>query len=95
MKYANEFIQNMGLVDPATCVYQFIFHQYDSNDTKIIQYFIMHGLGLCIKLNGFVSHMFYAWSSSNNKSVLIAINKNKYFPSLNAYTTVFAWGNDN
>ena len=61
IKYANELIQNTGLVDPTTCVYQFIFHQVNSNETNMIQYFIMHGLGLCIKLNSFVSHMFYAW----------------------------------
>ena len=55
----------------------------------------MHGLGLCIKLSSFVSYMFYAGSLSNNKSVLIAINQNKYDISLNTYTTVFDWGADN
>ena len=61
IKYANELIQNTGLVDPTTCVYQFIFHEDDSNETNMIPYFIMHGLVLCIKLNSFVSYMFYAW----------------------------------
>ena len=51
----------MGLGDPTTYVYQLIFNKDDSNDTKIIQYFILHGLGLCIKLNGFVVHIFYKW----------------------------------
>ena len=59
-KYANEFIQNMGLGDPTTCVYQFIFDENYSNDTKIVQYFIMHGLGLFTKLNSFLAHMLYA-----------------------------------
>ena len=53
IKYSNEFIQNMGFVDPTTCVYRFIFDQDDSNDTYIIQYFIMHVLGLCITLKQF------------------------------------------
>ena len=37
----------------------FIFNEIDNNDTNIIQYFIMHGLGLCIKLDRIVAHMFY------------------------------------
>ena len=58
IKYSNEFIQNLGLGNLTTCVYHFIFDENVSNDTKIIQYFIMHVLGLCIKLNIFVAHMF-------------------------------------
>ena len=61
IQYANELVQNVGLGYNTTCVYQFIFGENDSNDTKIIQYFIMHGPVLCIKLNSFVSHMLYAW----------------------------------
>ena len=61
MQCANEFIQNMGLSDTTTCVYQLIFDENEIDDTKIIQYFIRHGLGLCINLNIFVAHMFYAW----------------------------------
>ena len=53
----------MGLVDTTTFVYQFIFDKYDSKDTKMIQYFVMHGLGLCIKLNSYVENMFYACNS--------------------------------
>ena len=81
--------------DPTTCVYQLILDGNDSNDTKIIQYFIMHGLGLCIKLDSFVSHMFYPWSFSHNKAVPISIKKKTYLLFLNSYTTVFAWGAGN
>ena len=58
--YSNEFILNMGLGYPTNFVYQFIFDENDINYTRIIQYFIMHGLGICIKLNSFVAYMFYA-----------------------------------
>ena len=34
----------------------------------------------------------YAWSLGLITSVPIAINKKKYFPSLNTKTTVIAWG---
>ena len=82
----------MGLVDPKTCVYQFIFDENDSNDTKIIQYFIMHVLGLCKNLNNFVAHIFYYWLFSTNKEVPFDIKHNKCFLSLNKYTTLFACG---
>ena len=39
-KYANYFIINMGLGDPTTYVYQFIFDENDSNDTNIKQYLL-------------------------------------------------------
>ena len=58
---------------PTTCFYQFIYDETDSVDTDIMQYFIMNGLGLCIKVNSYVAHMLYAWSFSNNTSVTIDI----------------------
>ena len=69
----------MGLGGTTACVCQLIFNKYDINEKNIIQYFIMHGLGLCIKLNCFVAHMFYAWSFSHDTAVPISINQNKYF----------------
>ena len=50
----------MGLGDTTTRVYQFIFYKDGRNGTNIIQHFFMHGIGLCIKLNIYVEHMFYA-----------------------------------
>ena len=85
----------MGLGDPKTCFNQFIFDRYGRNAKEIILYFIMHGLGLWIKLNSFVAHMFYAWSFSHNTVVQIAIKHNRKFLSLNTYTNVFTWGNVN
>ena len=51
----------MRLGDTKTCVYQFLLYKYGSNETYIIQHFVMHGLGLRIKLNSYVGHMLYAW----------------------------------
>ena len=67
----------MGISDPRTCVYQFIYDEKDSVGTEIIQYFVMHGLGLCIKVDSYVAHMFYAWSFGHNTAVPIAIKNNK------------------
>ena len=55
----------------------------------------MHGLGLCIKVDSYVAHMFYACSFSHNTAVPIAKNNNKDFLSLNKNTTLFYWGDGN
>ena len=81
--------------DTTTCVYQSIYDESDSDDTKIIQYFMMHGMGLYIKVDSYVANMFYAWSLSYNTPVPVYIDKNKHFVSLNTYTTVFSWGAGN
>ena len=60
LQYVNEFAHKLEMIDPKTCVYQFIFDVNDSDDTKVIQYFIMHGMRLCIKVDSYVAHMFYA-----------------------------------
>ena len=81
--------------DPTTSIYQLIYDDKESVDTEIIQYFIIRGLGLCIRVDSYVTHMFYAWQFSHNTAVPIAINKNKYFLFLNYHTAVFAWGAGN
>ena len=60
IRYANNFVHKLGMGDPKTCVYQFIYDEKDNNDTKITQYFIMNKLGLCITVDSYVAHMFYA-----------------------------------
>ena len=95
IQYVNEFVQNLVMVDPTTHVYQIVYNENHNDDTKVIQYFIMYGLGLCIKLDSYVAHMLYAWSLSHNTSVPISIKKNKYFLSLKTNTYVFSWGAEN
>ena len=60
IKYANEFVQQLGMVDNTTCVYWFIYNWKKSSDKYIIQYFIMHWLGLFIKVYIYVEYIFYA-----------------------------------
>ena len=79
MKYANEFIPKLGMGDPTKCVYQIIYNENNSDETNILQYFIIYELVLCIKLDSYVSHMVYAVSFTHNTKAPIAINKNKYF----------------
>ena len=51
----------------------------------------MHILGLFIKANSYVTHVFYAWSFSHNTIIPIDIKRKEYFISLNTNTTVFSW----
>ena len=55
----------------------------------------MHRLGLCIKLDSYVAHMFYEWLLFHNTAVQISIKKNKCFLSMNTNTIVFYWGAGN
>ena len=36
IQYENKFIQKLGMVDPTTFVYQFVYDENYSEDTKII-----------------------------------------------------------
>ena len=95
IQYKNEFVEQLGMGDPTTCVYQFIYDEKDSFGTEIIQYFIMHGLGLYIKVDSYVAHMLYAYSFSHNTTVPINKKNKKYLLSLNTNTTAFASGYGN
>ena len=77
IQFVTNFVQNLGMGGPTTCVYQLIYDETDKIDTQITKHIIMHGLGLCIKVDSYVAHMFYALSFSHNTSVHISKNKNK------------------
>ena len=79
--------------DPTTCVYQYIYDENDSVDTKIIQYFIMHVLGSCIKVESYVAHMLHAYSLSHNTLVTITIksNKNSFLEYKQYYIFLGSW----
>ena len=68
--------------DTTRRVYNSIYDEEDSADTEIIQNFIMHGLGLCIKANSYLAHTFYTWSFSHNTEFLMATKKKKILPFL-------------
>ena len=66
IQYADESVGKLGMSDTTTCVYQLIQNERENFYTDIIQYFINHGLLLCIKVDRYVAYMFYAWSFSHN-----------------------------
>ena len=44
IQYENEFVRQLGMSDPTKRIYQLIYHEKESVDIDIIQYFIMNGL---------------------------------------------------
>ena len=67
--------------DPTTCVYRFIYDEKDKNGTHITQYFIMNGLGLCIKVDSYVAHIFmHGRSVIIQQLQLLKIGANTSFP---------------
>ena len=82
--HANTFVQNWGMGDPTTCFHQLLYNGNDNDGKEIIQYFIMHELGLCIKVDSYLAHIFYACLFSHDIEVPIYINKsNIFFPKIN------------
>ena len=45
-------------MDATKCVYQLFYYENDNDKTKKIQYFIIRVVGLCIKVDSYVDHMF-------------------------------------
>ena len=78
IQYANQLVQKLGMGDPITCVYQLIYDEIYNDGMNIIQYFIVIGLRLCIKVDSYVAHMFYAWSLSQITAVPIATKTHIY-----------------
>ena len=60
------FDHKLRMGDFTTCVYQLIYNKRYKNDTQITKQFIIHGLGLCIKVDSYVDHFFM-----NGHSVMI------------------------
>ena len=75
--YADNSVHKLRMGNPTTCFYQFIYDEKNKNYTQITQYFNMYGLGLCIKVDSYVAHMFYVWSFRYNIAVSIVRKKNK------------------
>ena len=40
IQYANKMIQNLGIGDSTTCVYQLIYDENDNDDKDIIQFWL-------------------------------------------------------
>ena len=80
---------------PTTFVYQFTFDKEDRKYIQVIQYFLIYGLGIWIKLDSCAEHMFNFFLLIHNIKIPIVLKGNKYDLPLNTFTTVFPQGDGN
>ena len=94
VRYLKDWIDLYGLGTPTTCVYQFVTGSSVCMP-DIIQYFIMDGVGICVRLRSHVGHMFYGHSFRHRTAVPIFVcNGIVDSPSISNRFVVFAWGSN-
>ena len=58
IQYANNCFQQLGMGDPITYVYKFVYDEKDMDEKQITKYLIIHELVLCIKVDSYAAHIF-------------------------------------
>ena len=86
MKYAKQFIYQLGMGYPMTHFYHFIYNKLDANGRYILIYFAMHGVGICVELENFVANIFYERSFSHVTAFPVALNEEHICLSLESFT---------
>ena len=93
LAYAREFVTMFGFGLPTTCIYQFMFGpNKKESQGKVIQYFIMAGLGIAVEVNTNVCHMMHAYTFGHCTAIPFIMVGGKYFLTSSDGTTMFAWG---
>ena len=87
-------MKNFGLGIPTTCVHQFVGFERWRQNSEVYQYFVFPGLGLCIRFESFVAHMFYGWTFAHNTAAAWMSDNGRYYLSIDEACHVFAWGGD-
>ena len=88
--YLDKWRKNLEYTKATTCAYQFISKEEDN--IEFIQYFLMRGLGACVRQGSHTSHLFYAGLFSHCTAVPLFVKDNKIFFHDNNETNIFAWG---
>jgi hypothetical protein len=90
LDYLTRFKLRVGLGTPTTCAYQFVA----AANIDVLQYFILEGLGLCVRLTSFLGHSFYAYTFVHCTSICLMRKEGKvHFVMDDALKAcVFAWG---
>ena len=92
-KYARSFVSKLGYGTPTTCVYQFIHDERNVEvNVRILQYFVMAGLGLAVEVNSHACHMMHAYAFAHCTAIPVMIVGDTYFLTSENDTNVFAWG---
>ena len=94
-EYAKTFIERLGFGVPTTCGYQFVNDEDDeeNDDFECFQYFVMPGLGICVRVRENSTHGFYAFSFTHLTAIPLVISKGRLYIHLpGSDFTVFVWG---
>ena len=91
-RYLEKWREMLYFSKATTCVYQMIQPVPATEKYEFIQYFIMRGLGCCVRLGSHVSHMFYASHFSHCTAVCILLQNDKIWFKHDMAYTVFALG---
>lgn len=91
-RYLEKWREMLYFSKATTCVYQMIQPVPATEKYEFIQYFIMRGLGCCVRLGSHVSHMFYASHFSHCTAVCILLQNDKIWFKHDMAYNVFAWG---
>ena len=90
--YIKRWMNLLQLGKSTTCVYQFLVDDcFENASPDIIQYFLLDGLFLCVRMGSHVCHMFYGHTFSHRTSVGIAIINGMVHYNHNNIN-IFAWG---
>jgi hypothetical protein len=74
-----------------TCVYQFVGHQIKRDE--VISYFLLDGLGIAMRMNSHLCHMFFGHLFSHRTALPIIVRDGKTH-SKDPHFQVFEWGGD-
>mmetsp|Transcript_7289 Transcript_7289/g.13285 ORF Transcript_7289/g.13285 Transcript_7289/m.13285 type:complete len:637 (-) Transcript_7289:103-2013(-) len=92
LDYANRWCR-LGIGSASTCAYQFVYRTESLKDEiELVQYFILAGLGVSVRMSSFVVHMMYAHTFSHMTAMPLVIKSGKVYSKSNGDVNVFAWG---
>ena len=92
IEYLRTWLKYVKFVKASTCVYQFKSPKTDKK-YLFIHYFIILGLGSCVRMGSHVSHMFYAGKFDCCTAITILILDDIIYFSTKEDFNVFEWGN--
>lgn len=90
--YLSTWSERLFFTKATTCAYQMLEDESDAFPVEYIQYFILRGLGCCVRFGSHTCHMFYAAHFSHCTAVCVMIKDSTIYLSHNGIYNVFAWG---
>jgi hypothetical protein len=91
-QYLHRFFDRVRFGTPCTCAYQHVLHPSWSS-AVLYQFFMLDGMGHCVRLENNIGHQFYAHTFVHRTSLCLSVFEGRvYFLSSDGLASVFAWG---